>query len=108
MADIASELKIALRRLLIATITLYGIVAVGVLFVFLDSQAKRNALRKQTQQTNRALCVVRHDLEKRIDATKQFLRDNPKGIPGIPPATLKAGLENQEATVRGLSRIDCR
>lgn len=64
-------------------------------------------LAQTTERTNAALCTFRADVRQRADATTKFLLDHPKGIPGIPPATLKQGLVGQRRTVAALGDLEC-
>jgi hypothetical protein len=63
-----------------------------------------NALAARTTDS---LCALRSDLERRVETSRQFLEENPHGIPGITPAYLRTSIENQERTVEALSDLDC-
>jgi hypothetical protein len=54
-----------------------------------------------------ALCSFKNDLQKRADSGTKFLRTHPNGFPGISAATIRVGIQNQQATLRALSPLDC-
>jgi hypothetical protein len=69
------------------------------------------ALNRVNDLTNRvtgSLCALRHDLEERVSNGEAFLREHPRGIPGIPAATLKQSIGGQVRTIRALSDLRCR
>lgn len=57
--------------------------------------------------TTAALCALRGDLEKRVANSTAFLKEHPRGIPGIPAKTIRAGIENQRRTIEALDGIRC-
>jgi hypothetical protein len=65
------------------------------------------AQAQQNDRTTGSLCELRHDLERRVASSEEFLRDHPRGIPGIPAATLKVGVDGQRRTIRALSNLPC-
>jgi cytochrome c-type biogenesis protein CcmH/NrfG len=68
-------------------------------------QAK--ALEKVATETHDSLCALKSDLQKRYVAGTKFLKENPKGIPGISAAQIKQSLSNQESTLLSLEPLDC-
>lgn len=95
-AMVANPLQKALRRFVAATLLLYLIVAGLSLYVY--TQAHANGA---------ALCALRNDLERRVISSRRFLEENPEGIPGLTPALLREGIENQQRTIDALSGLDC-
>lgn len=92
----ASKLRRSLRRLAIATVILYlALIAAGVK-VYSDSK-----------NTSDALCTFRQDLVTRVLASTDFLRDHPKGIPGIPPKFILESIANQQRTITSLKDLHC-
>jgi hypothetical protein len=70
---------------------------------------RENANRiKETEESRDALCVLRADLERRVATSRDFLEENPAGIPGIPARTIRDGIRNQERTIEALSGLSCR
>jgi hypothetical protein len=62
----------------------------------------------QIATTNQlALCAFRSDVQARVAASEQFLREHPNGIPGISPATIRTNLRAQRQTVDALSVLNC-
>jgi hypothetical protein len=62
---------------------------------------------QQNDRTAGSLCELRHDLERRVASSEAFLRDHPRGIPGIPAATLRTSVDGQRRTIRALSDLRC-
>jgi hypothetical protein len=54
-----------------------------------------------------ALCAFRADLQQRVTSGEAFLKTHPQGILGIPAPTIRASLNNQEATLRTLAPLIC-
>ena len=54
-----------------------------------------------------SLCALRHDVERRIAASEEFLEENPQGAGGITPAVIQQGIDNQRATIDALSDLSC-
>ena len=94
---VADQLQRSLRILVLATVVLY--VAIGGLGVkvYLDSK-----------NTTNALCAFRQDLERRVLASTDFLKENPKGIPGVSPRLILQGIENQQRTITALKDLNCK
>lgn len=104
---IAVELRKGLRHLAIATGVLYAVVIGLTVLAWFDSAAKSNNLKRETQRTNQALCTFRADLEQRVRSSEKFLAEHPKGIPGIPIATIRNSLDNQRRTIDSLNSLHC-
>jgi hypothetical protein len=62
---------------------------------------------RDAQQTRSALCVLRSDLERRVVSSQEFLREHPRGIPGISAKAIRDAAANQQRTIDALSSIDC-
>lgn len=60
-----------------------------------------------TENNKEALCAYQADLEQRITTGEQFLRDNPRGIPGIPAPTIRASLDNLKQALGAFSIVNC-
>lgn len=56
--------------------------------------------------TTAAVCEFRADLETRYERGREFLRDNPQGIPGIPASVLRRSIEQQRDTLDSLQKLD--
>jgi hypothetical protein len=104
------ELQQGLRRLSYATIGLF------VVLVFLGGYFKYDSVQKdhviqntasiskeRADDTNKALCALKNDLVVRIRTTQEFLAEHPKGTPGIPAASFKQSIANQQRTVDALT-----
>lgn len=98
--------RITFRALVVIAATL--VATAGVLGFLIRANARRgDEIRQQAAMTAGALCSLRSDLEQRVRSTEDFLRDHPRGIPGIPVATLKTSLDGQRRTVNALGSLDC-
>lgn len=64
-------------------------------------------LTRENQQAVDALCALRADLRRRARSSRQFLEEHPRGIPGVPAATIRSGIRNQERTIRALRHLSC-
>ena len=69
--------------------------------VILTQQARR------ADRAERALCILRSDLQTRVDTSIAFLKEHPDGIPGIPAATLQQSIDNQQRTILALQLLEC-
>lgn len=99
MADpdsIVAPIKRTLRGLVIATVVLAVVLLGSVVWVYVNANV-----------TGDALCALRGDLERRVETSKDFLVEHPKGIPGISAQTIKQGLANQQRTITALSGLNC-
>lgn len=52
--------------------------------------------------TRTSLCAFKGDLERRVEAGEEFLKEHPQGIPGISAATIQNSLSNQRMTIAAL------
>jgi len=95
-----SELRSALRRLVVATVVLYAALAIVVTVGYLNA-------RSQRQDLTTALCRIRDDQERRITASEKFLRDNPEGIDGVTPALIRQSIREAQDAVDALAKLDC-
>ena len=59
------------------------------------------------QSVETAVCSLRADLRSRVNSTARFLRSHPRGILGVPAATIRASLKSQRATLRSLRALRC-
>lgn len=94
--DFFSGLRQTVRRLVVAT----------VLLVVLELAIAGYAYW-QANTANEALCALRADLALRAASSQAFLDKHPQGIPGIPAATIRDGIVNQQRTISALSVLHC-
>lgn len=92
----AEVLRRSLRRLVIATVTLYLLLGGIVYYVY-------GVARDNTD----GLCAFRNDVSQRVEQSKQFLIDHPEGIGEITPDILKATIAQGQQTVKALAGITC-
>jgi hypothetical protein len=88
------------RRALTAWILIFTVVV-----IWQVGQNREHA--KEGQQAREAICALKGDLSRRIDASRQFLKERPNGVPGIPPATIKQSIDNQQQTLDALGSVKC-
>ena len=67
----------------------------------------RSELAVVATTTHTALCSLRSDLQRRVDASKAFLKEHPEGIPGISSAEIQRSTDSQEQTVKALDILKC-
>lgn len=60
------------------------------------------------QQAHDVQCVLKHDLEVRLEAGLDFLKEHPSGIPGFPLAVIASSINNEKATLAALSGLNCK
>lgn len=65
------------------------------------------ALPSQVEDNTRAICALRHDLERRIAVSEEFLHENPHGSGGITPAVVINQIDGQKRTVQALRFVNC-
>jgi hypothetical protein len=66
-----------------------------------------SGLASQGEEAHQGLCVLRADLENRVQTSRDFLKEHPEGIPGIPVATIRQSIDNQQKTIDALEVLDC-
>jgi hypothetical protein len=81
----------------------YCILTAAVVFALWQVQG----VASRGEEAHVAVCALRTDLERRVQASRKFLRENPEGIPGIPAATIQQGIDNQQKTIDVLGVLDC-
>ena len=89
-----------LRRFFIKVLVMFTFLGLtcGVLGYFVAKTSKENTV---------GLCAIRKDAEQRIAQSKQFLKENPTGIPGISREQLERSTNNSVRTEKALSHLDC-
>lgn len=96
IADIAEDVRRTLRWLVIATVVLFLALGGTVVYVLV-----------QAGNTNTVLCTYRADLATRVVTTTEFLRDHPKGIPGVPTKLLLDQIANQQRALLAFKDLSC-
>lgn len=104
-----------LRWLAAATVLVY-VVLVGIFaFVFVTGHNRDERAKHDRQESRLILCseenkvkkVLRDDLAEKIVDARQFLKDRPEGIPGIPPELIRRGIKNNLRVRAKLAGINC-
>lgn len=83
------------------------VIAVAGAFDHFRSGRDIRRLAAEGAEAHRAICVFRTDLEQRVQAGYKLLADHPHGLFGIPAATIRNSLDNEQQTVDALSVIHC-
>lgn len=91
------------------TLSFAAVVLVAFLVLAVMGYAIRQnrELAREGEAANTALCALRVDLDQRVASSRAFLRENPEGIPGIPPKLIRDGIANQQRTIATLAILDC-
>lgn len=97
-------------RLLFVVALVVGVLLVGGIWKVGSQQSELERQSDQNANALAALCAFKDDLERRVKATEEFLREHPGGIPGVPIATLLESLANQKLTIKTLAPhlTDCK
>lgn len=64
-------------------------------------------LAKNARTDHAALCTLKGSLQSRVDQSRSFLEEHPKGIPGIPVSAIVQDVRNQQATIDSLVDLNC-
>ena len=104
---IRHDLQTSIKGLTRATISLFLAVALVFGLGLYNAYHQRNELRQEVVRINASLCVFVNDLEQRVQASVQFLEENPEGIPGLSPALIRDSIANQRRTIDSLSGLEC-
>lgn len=96
--DVVRDIKRTLRRLTVATVLGY-IVSIS---IAIGAGYFGNATRE-------GACALRADVEHRVEVSKEYLIDHPKGAPalGLTRADILKEVANQERTVSSLAVVPC-
>lgn len=87
----------------LATVSVLGLLA-----VLTFSLVRVVKLSQDGKQAHDAICALKGDLSQRIISSKGFLRDHPRGIPGLASAaTIRSSIANQQATLQALHPVKC-
>ena len=105
--SISGELSRGLRLLTVATVVLYLALATVGFVGYLDGARRRAEIAELADSTHSALCVFVDDLERRVETSQQFLKDNPDGIPGFSDEAIQTSIDNQLRTIDTLSGLGC-
>lgn len=76
----------------------YGLIHLGEVSTRVDHNQQSNT---------KALCAFRADLQSRVTSGNKFLKDHPKGIPGISPTLIRTSIKNEQSTINSLSSLVC-
>ncbi len=90
---------------IIRNVLLSLVISTGMLFATVVGTSIVSYLK--ARETNNSLCALRNDLEVRVADSKDFLEENPNGIPGISTKVILDGISNQERTIEALSNLSC-
>jgi len=96
-----------IKRLVWLVVALYLIQAGVGVFFYLNSRDQREKLAVVAISTAKGLCAVRHDAEKSVQQSQEFLKENPKGIPGISPSLLRRSIRQQTELKENLQGVVC-
>lgn len=81
--------------------------SVAVVGLVLFGIASRRHTDQQAVRNTAALCALRHDLQVRVQTSREFLIRHPHGIRDIPAKVIRDGMVGQERTIRALQVVKC-
>ena len=76
-------------------------------YQFVDARQARAQIRQNTGSIQKAVCALRSNVQKRIDTSNQFLKENPSGSGGITPTLLKDSIKRDQNTINALRFVEC-
>lgn len=88
-----------------ALLLVLAILAVSAAYADYKVFTLNGTVSSNQRSDTQALCSFRADLQRRVTQGKQFLLSHPRGILGIPAATLQVSLRGQESTLRALAPL---
>lgn len=96
--SLVKEIRVSLRALVIATVVLFVAVAAVAVYSY-----------KVSDNNRQAVCNLRVDLERRVQASEDFLHDHPDAIEklGFTPAQIQKEIDGQQRTLAALSVVSC-
>lgn len=92
--------RIAVRYRVTLALAL-GMIAMSLSIFAVAKRASDNA------RATTALCALRGSLERRGQQANEFLRENPAGGLGIPPAVIVKSIRDTRGTLRALRVLKC-
>ena len=101
---------------LVTLVLVLGVLAIPgfVIYINHEQNQRQDAIAELSARTDArlarvgmALCTFRHDLEERVQGSREFLRTHPHGFLGISPAAIRLGINNQQRTIDALSDLKC-
>ena len=93
-------LRIAIAAFVLSLALFLMVIGGGVYFAVSQST--------EGSETHEAICALAEDLERRTESARIFLKEHPKGLPGIATADqLRESTKNQERTLLALSVVSC-
>lgn len=93
------------KLVILQSVTFLGLLAAVVLLLVQLGTIRRLSL--EGKQAHDGLCVLKDDLQRRIDDSRSFLKTHPAGIPGISATVILTSISNQEQTLASLAPITC-
>jgi hypothetical protein len=110
--EILEEKLATLSAWVTAGICFFLVLVVSIIGVLLWQSVRvtntAQSLREVATETHESLCALKLDLSVRYTSGREFLRDNPDGIPGISATQIQQSLANQKSTLDALAPLDCR
>ena len=88
------------------TVVLFVALAVVTVTTFVVRSFDLAHVAENATQNRAALCALREDLHRRVEASVRFL-ENKGHIPGIPNTEIRQSIQNQRRTIAALRVIDC-
>ena len=104
---IREQLFHGIKQVRNATIILFLSIVLVFGYGFWQSAEQRETLDHEVERIDSALCTFVLDLERRVEAAREFLQKHPDGIEGIPAGAIRTSIDNQKKTIDALSGLRC-
>lgn len=98
--EFKKERNVRLHRFFVKVIVIFAILGLTV-------SATAYYTLNSAQDSKAGLCAIREDSEQRVHLGEEFLKENPKGIPGISAESLDRSIANSKQTLLSLSFLSC-
>lgn len=94
--DVFEKLWKSFKKVIGATILIFCVSIGGVIYTAINQKSNRDAL-----------CALRINLETELARSQKFLKEHPKGIPGVPVSLLLSGNADAKRSIEALGDLDC-
>lgn len=103
MLQRANKIQSSLRNLAMLTVTIFALLVAGAVYF-----AEANyTLGVKGERAHAAICVLRQDLQRRVAASEQFLKDHPSGFGGVSASDLRSTIQSRKDTISALAEAHC-
>lgn len=104
---VAEELQRDLRILKWAVAFLLVAVIIGTVVFSWDAVRREREIRRVANQSHKALCAFKDDLQQRVSSGNAYLRTHPQGIAGVTASEIRVSIFMEERTLHTLKALQC-